>query len=60
MGTPETPAEDRVAEYLAKASESWQLARAAKNPEAQQSFDALAIGWQQLAEQIARSAKRKR
>jgi len=58
MGATETPAEDRIADYLARAEEARHHARRASDPEMRKSFETIAEGWEQLATHTARLAKR--
>ena len=58
MGAIETPAEDRIAEYLARAEEARHHARRAVDPEIRKSFETIAEGWEQLAAHASRLAQR--
>jgi len=58
MGAIETPAEDRIADYLARAEEARHHARRASDPEVRKSFENIAEGWEQLAAHTSRLVKR--
>jgi len=45
---------DRIREYLRFAEDARHAALSAKDLQAKQSFERIAAGWQQLAEQVAR------
>jgi hypothetical protein len=47
---------DRIREYLRLAEEARRSALKAKDLQAKQSFETIAVSWQQLAEQVAQIA----
>lgn len=51
------PREERIQSYLARANEARQQALKAKDPVAKRSFETIAVAWQELAEQLARTLK---
>jgi hypothetical protein len=55
MTTANASSEERRLAYLAKAEEARGLARTVADEQARRSFERIAQGWQNLAEQLARN-----
>ena len=58
-GTEQESAEKRIAEYLDKAADARRSARTAMDARAHASFQKIAEGWQELADQLSETIERR-